>query len=240
VAGDDVVIEAFTELAPRYEEVVDSELRRFWGWSYRAFVAQLVASASVREGDAVLDVATGTAVIPRKLAEEVRGQGPIVGLDITLAMLRHGQKSIAAGGSLSRILFVCASAMDMPFAQGTFDVVICGLGTHHMDVPEMLSEMRRVLKVGGQLTIADVAASPTWRLPGIKTMLRIATFFYFLPAHHVARAWAEAAAVSNVHTAEEWRAILAEFGFADIVVTRLPSRHFWAPAPLIMNAIRTR
>ncbi len=43
----DVIIDAFTELAPNYEKVVDAELRRFWGWSYESFVDRLIDLASV-------------------------------------------------------------------------------------------------------------------------------------------------------------------------------------------------
>ena len=38
MSRDDVVIQAFEELAPDYEQVVDSELRTFWGWGYGEFV----------------------------------------------------------------------------------------------------------------------------------------------------------------------------------------------------------
>ena len=38
--------------------------------------------------------------------------------------------------------------MAMPFVDGAFDLVICGLGMHHMDVSQTLAEMRRVLNKG--------------------------------------------------------------------------------------------
>ena len=41
------IIETFTELAPRYEEVVNAELDRFWGWSYVGFVNQLILATSI-------------------------------------------------------------------------------------------------------------------------------------------------------------------------------------------------
>ena len=43
------IAEAFTELAPRYEKVVDQELRRIWGWSYKEFVDQLLSLTSVND-----------------------------------------------------------------------------------------------------------------------------------------------------------------------------------------------
>ena len=236
--GSDVIIDAFTELAPRYEQVVDSEFQRFWGWSYAGFVDRLIEVAAVGAHDRVLDVATGTAVIPRRLLEQGEADRLIVGLDITFTMLRHAQAGLQSAGSSDAVRLTCGSAMAMPFPEGFFDAVICGLGTHHMDVRTTLAEMKRVLRPGGWLTIADVAASPHWRLPGVQTLLRLVALLYYLPGKNLSRAWAEAAAVSNVRTADEWRSILAEFGFAEVDVTMLPSRRFWSPSPLVLRATR--
>ena len=237
MAGNDVVIEAFTEMAPRYEEVVDQELRRFWGFGYREFVDRLIEAIPVRDDDLVLDVATGTARIPLALAARTEVESRTVGLDITPAMLEYGRRDVDAKGLTPRIKLVCASAMAMPFVEGVFDKVICGLGTHHMDVPQMLSEMSRVLKARGELVLADVAASPSWKLPGIKTIIRIVALLHFLLERNAARAWAEAGAVSHIYTADEWRTILSEFRFVNIEITESPARRRWYPCALIMRAV---
>ncbi len=237
MAGNDVVIEAFTEMAPQYEEVVDQELRRFWGFGYREFVDRLIEAIPVRDDDLVLDVATGTARIPLALAAKTKVESRTVGLDITPAMLEYGRRDVDAKGLTPRIKLVCASAMAMPFVEGVFDKVICGLGTHHMDVPQMLSEMSRVLKARGELVLADVAASPSWKLPGIKTIIRIVALLHFLLERNAARAWAEAGAVSHIYTADEWRTILSEFRFVNIEITESPARRRWYPCALIMRAV---
>jgi ubiquinone/menaquinone biosynthesis C-methylase UbiE len=236
MTGSDVIIEAFTELAPRYEETVDRELREFWGLSYREFVDRLTKEASIEKSDVVLDVATGTALIPLKLVDRVGDGGRVVGLDITPAMLRHGQENVEATGLSSCIRLVCASAMAMPFVEGVFDVVICGLGTHHMDVPQMLSEMRRVLKVGGKLIMADVGASAFWRSLWGRAVLRLLLLRYGL-AHSSARAQAEWEALPNVRTAGEWHAVLAEFGFTKVEVIESRARRPWHPHALTMRAL---
>jgi ubiquinone/menaquinone biosynthesis C-methylase UbiE len=96
MTDDGIIVEAFTELAPSYEETMDREIRSVWGLSYDQFVDRLIEAASINENEAnaVLDVATGTAFIPRKLAEKAEANNRIVGLDITLAMLEHGRKMI--------------------------------------------------------------------------------------------------------------------------------------------------
>ena len=237
MAGNDVVIEAFTEMAPRYVETVDRELRQFWGLSYEEFVEQLTEVASVNKGDVVLDVATGTALIPLNLVDKLGARGRVVGLDITPAMLRHGRKNVVATGSSSRIHLVCASAMAMPFVEGVFDVVICGLGMHHMDVPTVLSEMRRVLKDDGALFIAAVGARSFWKPLWVKAIIRSITWLYFVRTDNITRAWAEATSLSNIHAADDWRTILSDFGFTKIEITESSARHRWYPCALIMRAV---
>ncbi len=230
------IIEAFTELSPRYEQVVDGELRRFWGWSYEGFIENLISLSHIEEDDVVLDVATGTAVIPRKLLEKRKTKGKIFGLDITLAMLDKAAQKIKANGSTTIIELTCGSAMTMPYRDSSFDIILCGLATHHLDVPVVLGEMKRVLKVDGRLTIADVGGSAAWRLPVISHLIRLATFLYFLPKEGFARALSESKALANVYTVNEWKEKLAEQGFKDIAALKLPSNHFWSPSPLVIGA----
>mgnify|MGYP005839201811 CR=1 FL=1 len=235
------VIKAFSNLAADYEAVVDAELHRFWGWSYEHFVEWLLDLVRLRQGSLwqrslVLDIATGTALIPRKL---VRGQEPVkrvVGVDITPGML-YMARHVAAPFN-SRIALACGSGMALPLAGGAFDVAICALGTHHMEAEALVSEMRRVLAPGGVLAIADVAAHPAWKRPGIGTILRLAAFLYFLPSRNIARARAEAAAVARVHTVDEWHTLLGEFGFAEIQVTQPLGRCLWSPVPFAITAKR--
>ena len=233
-----VVIEAFTELAPRYEQVVDNELNRFWGWSYVEFVDRLIELTPISDGDIILDLATGTSVIPRRLVERIKKEYRVVGLDITPRMLRRGKEKIDQDKAYINIHLTCGDAMVMPFSKESFNVVMCGLATHHMNVPRMLSDIKRVLKNGGRISLADAGGSPLWRFFVIKLVIRIAAFLYFLVVENNSRAWAEAAAVSNIRTAEDWNAILSQVGFVDIQITRLHSKRFWMPDPLVLEATK--
>ena len=235
--GDNVVIDAFTELAPHYEETVDREVREFCGLGYREFVGYLAGMVPMDEGDIVLDVACGTAVSSSEISARAGGGTRVVGLDVTPAMLEHGIKNIEAAGLTHRVRLVCASAMEMPLVAGRFDAVVCGLGMHHMDATQLLGEIKRVLAGGGHLVMADMAAPSHWRsLPGRVLMRTIVSAYRLIKRSP--RAQAEADAFSHIHSADEWREILSGFGFRQIEMAEWPPRRFWYPSALIMKAVR--
>jgi len=234
---DNVVIDAFTELAPHYEETVDREVREFCGLGYREFVRNLAEMVPMDDGDVVLDVACGTAVSSSEITARAGDGTRVVGLDITPAMLEYGIKNIEAAGLTRQVHLVCGSAMEMPLAEGEFDVVVCGLGMHHMDATQLLGEIKRVLAGGGHLVMADMAAPSHWRsLPGRVLMRTIVSVYRLI--RKSPRAQAEADAFSHIHSADEWREILLGFGFREVEMVEWPPRRFWYPSALIMKAVR--
>lgn len=230
------LVEAFSEMAPRYEQVVDSELKRFWGWSYSGFVNILLASIPVEPQDIILDIATGTGVIPSRLEKAGHPLNLIHGLDITMAMLIHAKRRLADPNGHVNQNLVCASAMEMPYANSAFTKITCGLATHHMNVTQLISESHRVLQSRGKLTIADAGGSNFWKLPGMKFLLRIAAFIYFFLVENKSRAWAESDAVANVLSKDDWNQILINSGYQNIMIRELKSRYFWIPSPLLIKA----
>jgi ubiquinone/menaquinone biosynthesis C-methylase UbiE len=104
--------------------------------------------------DMVLEVATGTGHVARRLAPRVRA---VIGLDATRAMLQRGQREAPAN-----VVFVEGDAARLPFLDHSFDVVVCRFALHHFAEPQIqVGEMRRVLKSGGRLAIADLVAHET-------------------------------------------------------------------------------
>ena len=234
--NDRIVFQAFTELAPHYEDTIDWEVREFWGLGYRELIRHLVDSVPVSEGQMILDVASGTAVSSVEIALRIGAGSQVVGLDITPAMMAYGAGNIAAAELVSRIHQVCGSGMQMPLSVDSFDVVMCGLGTHHMDVPQLLSEIRRVLRSDGHLVMADVGAPALWRtLWGralVWLLVRLIRTFW-----RSARVEAEADAIPSIRTAAEWRDLLIRLEFDSVEIVERPARRFWYPCVLILRAI---
>jgi ubiquinone/menaquinone biosynthesis C-methylase UbiE len=237
MSNGNIVIEAFTELAPNYQPTVDRELRFFWGITYQQFLGRFIGKAHIREGEIVLDIATGTAYIPSQTANQVGAQGRMIGLDITPAMLQHGARKLVEAGLSSSTRLVCGSGMAIPSADGAFDVVLCGLGTHHMQVPVLLGEIRRVLRPGGRLVVADAAATAFWRTAIGALMLRLLLFFYVMSLRS-ARARAEQEALGSLFTADEWRVLLAAQGFQQIEISEIRALRRYVPGGVILQAVR--
>jgi ubiquinone/menaquinone biosynthesis C-methylase UbiE len=236
--GSGVVVEAFTELAPHYEHTMERELRQLWGLGYADLIRRLVDMVPALDSALILDVATGTAQIPMAMAARSM-PAAMIGLDITPAMLQQGLSKVRANGWSQRVKLVCASAADMPFAAGSFKVVICGLAMHHMEVCGVLAEMRRVLDEGGWLILACVGAPPAWRSPIGSALIQMGTKLYSR-AQRSSRARAESDAVPNLRTAVEWRAMLSDLRFAAIeTVATFTARRWWYPGALILKAIKS-
>lgn len=89
------------------------------------WAADLVDRAAPLSGERVLDVACGTGVVAR-LAAVCMGSGQLVGLDINTGMLAVARS--LPRGARPRIEWHEGSALEMPFPDATFDLVLCQLG----------------------------------------------------------------------------------------------------------------
>jgi ubiquinone/menaquinone biosynthesis C-methylase UbiE len=143
----DAVVRAFTQQAAAFE---DPEFNRLFTTDSEWLFERL----PLDPGDLVLDVAAGTGHVARAIAPRVRA---VVAVDATAAMLEAGRKE----ADLRNLVFMRADAASLPFLDGSFDVVVSRFAVHHFEDPVVpLTEMRRVLRRGGRLAVADLVAHP--------------------------------------------------------------------------------
>lgn len=109
-----------------------------------------------RRPSRVLDVGTGTAQIPIELCG--RGVGcQVTAIDLAAEMLKLASINIAHAGFEQAIRVELVDAKRMPFADGSFDVVISNSIVHHIPEPgRVFVEMLRVLRPGGLLFVRDL------------------------------------------------------------------------------------
>lgn len=104
----------------------------------------------------LLDVGCGTGWATLEAARALdagRKKGTAYGCDISSGMLARRANHQSRGG---RAVFAVASAQALPFRGGSFDIAICTAAFHHFPAPlTALREIKRVLRPGGRLLIAD-------------------------------------------------------------------------------------
>lgn len=116
------------------------------------WASDLLDRIALRRGESVLDVACGTGIVARLAAQ--RGHaGRLVGIDLNTAMLATARTKSA------EIEWLEGSALELPFHESSFDVVVCQLGLQFFpDRPLALKEMVRVLKPGGRAGLSVFSA----------------------------------------------------------------------------------
>lgn len=131
------------EVDPRFVPVVDHCLER----------------AALREGEAVLDLGTGTGAVAVLAAAAVGEQGAVTAVDLSPEMLSLARRRAAAAG-LSNIEVCEGRAEDIPVGDAGVDAIIASLSVMYaIDRAAATRECARVLRSGGRL-VAAVWAGP--------------------------------------------------------------------------------
>jgi SAM-dependent methyltransferase len=176
----------------------------------RQTVQPMLDAAGVRAGMRVLDVCCG----PGMLADAASKRGAkAVGLDfpdvVKLACTQVPNAEFQSG-----------DAQDLPFADNSFDALVCGYGILHVPDPEkMLREMLRVLRPGGRAALSswDIE-TPNNGLGLIYGAVRTHANLN-VPLPH-------GPDVFQFSTRDRMRSALTEIGFADVNVIQFPQT--WA------------
>lgn len=123
---------------------------------YRRLAQDIAAQAGA--GASVLDVGTGPGVLLEELAKN-RPDLTVTGVDPSADMIAAARRKLARFGD--RATAVTGDAADLPFTDGTFDLIVSSLSLHHWDrLADAGRELARVRRPGGRICIYDVPAAP--------------------------------------------------------------------------------
>jgi malonyl-CoA O-methyltransferase len=137
------VAQSFSRAAATYDSV--AQLQRDIGTQ---LFSRLPAALSAQS--TLLDIGSGTGFFTRQLATQY-GESHIIGLDIAEGMLRYS--SVQQEG----INWLCADAESLPLANNSVDVIFSSLAIQWCNnLPQLMAELARVLKPGGQVHIATL------------------------------------------------------------------------------------
>ncbi len=142
----------FDEVSPRYDlinDVLTVGNDRLW----RIATTRAIGP---RKGMRILDLAAGTGTSSAALAAH---GAQVVAADFSKGMLEEGRRR-HAGNEL--IEFVWADATALPFDDDSFDAATISYGLRNVNDPrKALAEMRRVVKPGGRVVIAEFSTPPS-------------------------------------------------------------------------------
>jgi demethylmenaquinone methyltransferase/2-methoxy-6-polyprenyl-1,4-benzoquinol methylase len=152
------VEQMFDNIAPTYDTL---NHRLSWdidkGWRRKA-IRQLADS----HPQSILDIATGTGDFAIMAAEMLKPE-KLVGADISEGMMEIGRQKVADKGLQHVISFDKEDCTRLSYPDGTFDAVTAAFGIRNFaDLDQGLSEMYRVLKPGGHLSIVELTTPVTF------------------------------------------------------------------------------
>jgi demethylmenaquinone methyltransferase/2-methoxy-6-polyprenyl-1,4-benzoquinol methylase len=159
VADPERVRRMFGAIAARYD-LANHVLSCGFDFYWRKRVAEIVAAW---RPNAIVDLATGTGDLALALQKRIPN-AKVVGADFSEEML-----AVAKRKGVSET--VLANAMQLPFGDGSFDLVTISFGLRNLpDWSGALSEMRRVLRPGGHLLVLEFSLP---RLSILRAIYRI-------------------------------------------------------------------
>lgn len=161
------------------------------GW--RAATAELAKDLGLARGMQVLDVGSGIGG-PARYFAEAHGCS-VAGIDLTDEFVRVATELTRRCGLGELVAFRQGSALDLPFAGGTFDAAtLIHVGMNIADKAALFNDVRRVLKPGALFGVYEVMRAQAGELP------------YPMP-------WAQSAETSFVEAPEAYRRLLGAAGF---------------------------
>lgn len=168
-----------------------------------------------------LDIATAAGHTALAFAPHV---AQVTATDITAEMLVEAEK-LARERGVTNITITRADAEQLPFTDGSFELVTCRIAAHHFpDVPRFVAEVWRVLKPGGAFALVDNISPDEISTPGFAAdELRDAADNYNAfeklrdPSH------------GRCLTTSEWRTLISSRGFTVEHVEQLSKEMDFGP-----------
>jgi ubiquinone/menaquinone biosynthesis C-methylase UbiE len=136
-------------LTPLYDSLIG------WTMPEYAFKLRLIGQARIKSNQLVLDLGCGTGTLTR-LIKRNYPDAMVIGIDGDERILGIAKRK--ANESQSRVTFQQAMAFQLPYVDASFHRALSSLVFHHLtreNKLRALKEMHRVLRVGGELHIAD-------------------------------------------------------------------------------------
>lgn len=139
----------FDQIAGNYD---DSHDGKFVRCMYQEIVDRVLAC----EGTKLLDLGCGNGNVLASLVSYPEKE--LYGMDLSEKMIEEARQRLPEGVNLC-----VGDAERLPYADQSFDIIICNASFHHYPKPDVvLEEIRRVLKKGGIFILGDPTVPFAW------------------------------------------------------------------------------
>lgn len=132
--------------------------------SERHFTKAGLLQLHAQPGETVLDIGCGTGFAVARIAEKVGTDGRVEGIDLSEGMLQKARERLRNEKIPDGIVNLqVGDAAKLPFDDNTFDAILMSFVLELFDtpeIPEVLAEAKRVVKVGGRITVVALAKYP--------------------------------------------------------------------------------
>ena len=160
------VVAMFDHIAPTYDKL---NHRLSWnidrGWRRKA-----ISYLQPFHPQTVLDIATGTGDFAILAARMLKPQ-QLIGVDISEGMMDVGREKVKSAGLQDIITFEREDCLNLSYPADSFDAVTAAFGIRNFaDLDRGLSEMCRVLRPGGHLSIVELTTPASFPM---KQLFRI-------------------------------------------------------------------
>jgi ubiquinone/menaquinone biosynthesis C-methylase UbiE len=145
-------LEAVTE----YNAMDHTAVNQLFAQNFLTFAESNYENDPDADAWTVLDVGTGTALLPVELCRVI-ARVNVLAVDAAVSMLDLAAYNVEVAGLRERIALAKVDAKDMPYQDDSIEMVIANSIHHHIPNPETcFAEMARVTEVGGVLFARDL------------------------------------------------------------------------------------
>lgn len=146
--------------AKRFYDRISRFYDYFAGAFERKYAEMALERLSIQEGETVLEIGFGPGHCLKLIAQAVGEMGKAYGIDISSGMLKVARRRLEKALLIGRVQLCCGDAANLPYADNTFDAAFMSFTLELFDtpeIPEVLEEIKRVLRPAGRLGIVSMA-----------------------------------------------------------------------------------
>ena len=149
----DYIHQLFNKISAKYD-LLNSIISFGQDKNWRRFTAIKIKEHNPSK---ILDVCAGTGMMSLALAREIK-ECQITGIDFSEGMLEKGASNLRKYREKERIELRWGNASELDFPDNSFDCAVMAFSLRNVDsIPEVLQEMKRIVKKGGLVVNLDIS-----------------------------------------------------------------------------------